>query len=113
MPKPSGREVCKALNTPLNRRAKIHNLKSTYGAVMTRFERLLTLSATTCCVCDHHLSVQELDEFYGATDEHLHDQVHCRACLAEQLVLCRECSACYTADGICGECAAREYATAS
>ena len=77
---------------------------------MTRFERLLTLSSVACCICDHHLSVQELDEFYGAADEHLHNEIHCRACMEEHLVLCRECSGRYTADGMCEECVAREYA---
>ena len=53
-------------------RSSIENLKSDGGAVMTRFERLLTLSNTACCICDHSLSVQELDEFRSATDEHMH-----------------------------------------
>ena len=79
---------------------------------MTRFERLLTPSTTTCCVCDHPLSVQELEEFRGSVDDDLYGEVHCRACTEEHLVLCSECSGRYTADGFCGECAAREYAMA-
>jgi len=77
---------------------------------MTRFERLLTQSPATCCVCDHPLSVQELDEFHGAVEESLHGDVHCRACMEEILTLCSECSRHYTAGGVCQECAAREYA---
>jgi hypothetical protein len=80
---------------------------------MTRFERLCTPSATACCVCDHVLSIQELEEFRGVADEPLQDAVLCGPCLEERLVLCRECSGRYTAGGLCGECAAREYALAS
>jgi hypothetical protein len=76
---------------------------------MTRIERLLTPSTITCCVCDRLLSVRELEEFHGTTDEELHGEVHCRSCMEEHLVVCRECSCRYTADGVCGECAAREY----
>ena len=79
---------------------------------MTRFERLLTPSASVCCVCDHELSVQELEEFRSAADEQLHGDIHCPSCLEACLQLCRECSGRYTADGLCGECAAREYALA-
>jgi len=79
---------------------------------MTRFERLLTLSSATCCVCDHELNIQELEEFRGAADEQLQDSVHCPSCMEEHLVLCRECSGRYTVEGLCGECAAREYALA-
>lgn len=79
---------------------------------MTRIERLLTSSAITCCMCDHALSVQELEEFRCTTGEELHGEVHCRVCREEHLVLCRECSGRYTADGVCGECAARGYALA-
>jgi hypothetical protein len=78
------------------------------GTAMTRFERLLTLSATTCCVCDHPVSLQELNEFYGITDEQLHSEVHCRSCMETCLVLCRECSSRYTAAGLCEECAAQD-----
>jgi hypothetical protein len=79
---------------------------------MTRIERLVTPSAATCCVCDRPLSVQELEEFYSATDEALHGDVHCRACREEHLVLCSECSGRSTADRMCGECMAKEYAVA-
>lgn len=79
---------------------------------MTRIDRLQTLSHSTCCVCEHPLSIQELDEFQSATDPALHGEVHCKACMEESLVVCRECSGRYTADGICDECAAREYALA-
>ncbi len=77
---------------------------------MTRLERLLTLSQATCCVCNHHLTVQEFEEFSDAADAALHSEVHCRACMEEHLVLCRECSGRYTAGGICEECNARAYA---
>lgn len=79
---------------------------------MTRIERLLTPSTTLCCVCDRPLSIQELEEFHGATDESLHTEAYCSSCLEEHLVLCRECSCRYTADGVCGECAVGEYVTA-
>lgn len=80
---------------------------------MTRFERLLTPSSAACCVCDHELNIQELEEFRGAADEQLQDSVHCPSCMEEHLILCRECSGRYTVEGLCGECAAREYALAS
>jgi hypothetical protein len=79
---------------------------------MTRFERLVTPSALMCCLCDHELSVQELEEFCGAADEQLQDVVYCPSCRDGHLVLCRECSGRYTVEGLCGECAAREYALA-
>lgn len=79
---------------------------------MTRIERLLTPSARVCCLCDHPLSVQELEEFYSSTDGELHGEVHCPSCVVEHLVLCRECSCRYTANGVCGECVAHEYARA-
>jgi len=80
---------------------------------MTRFERFVTLSNTTCCICDRSLSVQELDEFRSATDEHMHGVVYCRTCMEHHLMLCRECSGRYTAGGICEECAIKEYSLAS
>lgn len=76
---------------------------------MTRFERLLTPSATACCVCDHPLSLQELEEFHGVVDECLHAEVYCQSCMEKELLVCRECSGRYTTDGVCEECAAREY----
>ncbi len=79
---------------------------------MTHIERLLTLSAATCCRCDHRLSVQELDEFYSTTDDDLHGEVHCRSCMEEHLALCRECSGRYTIGGICEECATNVYGMA-
>ena len=78
---------------------------------MSHVERLLTLSSAVCCVCDHSLSVQELDEFRGRTDECL-NEVYCRTCLEEHVMVCRECSVRFTSDGICEECASREYALA-
>lgn len=71
---------------------------------MTRLERLLTPSAAVCCVCEHELSVQELEEFYVATEEELHDEIYCRACMEQYFVLCRECSGRYTVQGECREC---------
>jgi len=79
---------------------------------MTRVERLLTPSTIQCCMCDHPVTVQELEEFRSTADEELHGEVHCPSCTEEHLVLCLECSCRYTADGVCGECAAREYALA-
>lgn len=79
---------------------------------MTRLERLQTISPASCCLCEHALTIQELDEFRGCSDERLHSDVYCRSCREEQLPLCRECSVRYTADGICEECAAHEYALA-
>ena len=76
---------------------------------MTRIERLQTLSSLHCCVCDHHLSVQELEEFYTVADESMHGAVYCNGCLEDHALICRECSTRYTADGVCGECAAKEY----
>jgi hypothetical protein len=79
---------------------------------MTRIERLLTPSTVACCVCDHPLSIQELEEFRAAVDESLYGEVHCRSCMEEQMTLCGECSTRYTTDMLCSECAAREYALA-
>ena len=79
---------------------------------MTRFERLLTLSAATCCACNHSLSIQELNEFYGMTDAHLHADVYCRTCIGEHLALCHECSGRYTTEHLCDECTASRYAPA-
>jgi len=76
---------------------------------MTRIERLLTPSATACCVCDHLLSVQELEEFQSTVDDDLYGDVHCHACVQEHLLLCRECSGRYTVSGLCSICAAGEY----
>jgi hypothetical protein len=78
---------------------------------MTRYDRLRTLSSASCCMCDHRLSVQELEEFCGRADEPLCGEVHCRACAETHLLLCRECSGRYTTDpdGICGECSMGMY----
>jgi len=81
---------------------------------MTHVEQDGMPSVVHCCLCDHPLSVQELNEFFGVMDEGLGGEVHCRRCVQVHLMLCRECSCRYTADagGICGECAAREYVPA-
>jgi hypothetical protein len=79
---------------------------------MTRIERRLMPSTAACCVCDHALSMQELEEFRSVADEELQDTVHCTSCRDEHLLLCRECSGRYTVDGLCGECASREYGLA-
>jgi hypothetical protein len=44
----------------------------------------------------------------------MHGEVYCRSCMETHLVACRECSARYAVDteGICADCASREYATA-
>jgi hypothetical protein len=75
---------------------------------MTRHERLVTVSDVVCCACERALSVQELEEFYGASDDELHDDPYCRSCLERHLRLCPECSGRYTAGGVCGECRGRE-----
>jgi len=81
---------------------------------MTRRERLTTLSAAQCCVCDMPLSLQELDEFISRADETLHGTIHCRHCAEAHLTVCRECSGRYVTGGValCGECTTREYALA-
>lgn len=78
---------------------------------MTRRERLVTLSAAACCMCDGLLTLQELEEFYSMTDEALHGEPHCRSCREAYFSLCRECSGRFTAGvhSLCGECASREY----
>lgn len=78
---------------------------------MVNVERVLTLSTAMCCLCEHPLGERELHELRGRMDDSL-NEVYCRSCLEENLVVCRECSVRYTPDGICGECAAREYALA-
>jgi len=79
---------------------------------MTRFERLLTPSETTCLCCNHLLTVQELEEFNSSVDECLQSAAYCRGCVEQYLVVCRECSGRYTMDGICGECAMLKYVPA-
>lgn len=80
------------------------------GATVTRFDRLHTPSDVVCLSCNHLVSIQELEEFNSLADEHLQGTVYCHCCTERYLVICRECSCRYTVDGICGECAAREYA---
>jgi hypothetical protein len=81
---------------------------------MTRIERLYAVAPAECCVCDHPLSVRELEEFSGMTDESLSADIHCPSCARQVLTLCHECSCRYTADpdGICGECVLRDYGVA-
>ena len=79
---------------------------------MTRFERLLTPSDTACLGCNHLLTMQELEEFNTSVDECMQSAVYCHGCAERYLIACRECSGRYTVDGICEECAAREYALA-
>ena len=81
---------------------------------MTRIERLYAVAPAECCVCERALSVHDLEEFYGMTDDTLHADVHCPSCARHCLTLCRECSCRYTAErtGVCGECVAREYGVA-
>lgn len=78
---------------------------------MVNAERVLTLSAATCCLCEHPLGERELNELRGRMDDSL-NEVYCGACLEEHVDVCRECSSRYTSDGICDACAAREYALA-
>ena len=70
------------------------------------------LSSVQCSLCDHPLMVRELEEFHSMADEPLHSEVLCRACMEAHLVLCRECSVRYTADGLCESCAGRAYGVA-
>lgn len=69
-------------------------------------------AAAVCCICDHVVAGQDYQDLSGLMDESLYGEVYCHVCLGEHLQLCRECSGRYTADGICGECAAKEYALA-
>jgi hypothetical protein len=86
--------------------------KMSYCFSMIRAELLSILSPAECCMCGRALSVRDLREFYGMTDETLRDGIHCPACAAHCLTLCRECSCRYTADrsGMCGECQRDEHA---
>ena len=79
---------------------------------MTRLERIATPSGTVCSVCDHELSMQELEEFRALTDEALASEVHCSSCRTEHLQICPECSSRYTAGGLCSSCMAEEYGIA-
>lgn len=78
---------------------------------MTRWERLRSLSAAQCCMCDHHLSVRDLEEFHGRVDDALQGEAYCPRCRERHLLLCRECSAKYTAEpaGICSDCSGPRY----
>ena len=79
---------------------------------MACLERFLAPSDIACLSCNHPLTVQELKEFNSTIDERLQSAVYCRGCAERYLVVCRECSGRYTVDGMCEECAAREYALA-
>ena len=78
---------------------------------MTRLERLTTLSAVCCCICDRMLTVQELHECEALADDRLHGEAYCRTCAESHLHLCCECSSRFVggADELCGECAAADY----
>ena len=76
---------------------------------MIRVDHSHLPTASTCCICDRSLSGQETHEVASMLDEPLYGEIYCRTCLAEQRLLCRECSGRYTVDGLCDECAAREY----
>lgn len=71
---------------------------------MIGFEHCPAPSVAVCCLCEHELSIQELEDFYRATDEELHDETCCRSCMERHLALCRECSVKYTAREMCEEC---------
>jgi hypothetical protein len=79
---------------------------------MTRLERTVTPSGSRCSVCDHELSLQELDEFLSLADEALASEVHCSSCRTEHLCVCPECSSRHTAGGLCSSCMAEEYGIA-
>lgn len=78
---------------------------------MIRWEQLRSLSAAQCCMCDHHVSARDLEEFHGRADEGLQGEAYCRHCRETHLQLCRECSAKYTAEpaGVCADCSAPMY----
>jgi len=78
----------------------------------TDTEEIMIPVPMSCSLCDRPLTSRELEEFRSVADEELHGEVCCPACREAALVLCRECSCRYTVDGLCAECAAREYALA-
>lgn len=71
-----------------------------------------SFSRAHCSVCDHRLTAKELNHFLSMTDEALHNEILCRECMEALLPLCRECSRCYTAEGVCEGCAGRTYGVA-
>jgi hypothetical protein len=73
----------------------------------------MAMSRLHCSVCEHRLTAKELSNFLSMTDESLHNEVLCRGCMEALLPLCRECSRCYTADGVCENCAGRAYGLVS
>ena len=80
---------------------------------MIRTTRFRASSPAYCSVCEHRLTVKELNNFLGMTDESLHNEVLCHECMEAHLVLCRECSSSYTAEGLCESCAGKAYNLAS
>ncbi|RPH37505.1 hypothetical protein EHM92_02515 [bacterium] len=76
---------------------------------MTRFR---ASSRAHCSVCEHRLTVKELDHFLSMADESLHSEILCRDCMEALLPLCRECSSRYTAEGLCEGCGGRAYGVA-
>jgi hypothetical protein len=81
---------------------------------MTHLERLTTLSAVCCCICDRILTVQELQEFEALADDPVRGEAHCRTCAESHLHLCHECSSRFVgaAGELCEECTATEYGLA-
>lgn len=81
---------------------------------MNRPEHLHTLTQVTCCICNRHLTAAGLAAFRSAVGGLVNGEVYCRSCMETHLVACHECSARYTVDtdGICDDCASREYAMA-
>jgi hypothetical protein len=82
------------------------------GAEVTRLDYLSSAPICFCSVCERDLSMRDMVEWTGMVDALLYSGVLCRECREKYLVLCRECSGRYTADGLCEECAGREYGMA-
>jgi len=70
-------------------------------------------SRIRCSVCERRLAAKEVDHFLSMTDEALHNEILCRGCMEAHLLLCHECSRCYTADGLCEDCGGRAYGLVS
>jgi hypothetical protein len=80
---------------------------------MTHTTRFRAASRAQCSVCEHRLTVGELNDFLSMADESLHNEVLCRDCMEAHLLLCRECSSSYTAEGLCESCAGKAYGLVS
>lgn len=70
-------------------------------------------SPAHCSMCEHRLTAKEWNHFVSMADEALHSEILCRDCMEAHLLLCRECSSRYTADGLCESCGEKAYGLAS